>query len=334
MKKKLNFKSFLIVAVIYGGFMGVSSYFTTENIIISIALGIVAGFIFSLLMFGFFKIVEKKLPKVINNLNESNLTEKLQQETEKKQKVDFHMKEEFINNFGDRLIVDDKGLTYKRGDKSPDYDQGEHWLNNCYCPYGSLTKVETLIGIIAKFTIDGQMCSFSFSYAPPNEAEKARYKEAIKFIKHAVKNAPPAKAVNLDNKIVHKVYCNTCKKVFCYTDDDLRKNFVYSQRAKDEDKLELTSALGGTFIQRQMHVQQAQNYRDKIVNFSKCPYCGSTDVREVSDAEFEQLNNGDVAQNATAISAADELKKFKDLLDVGAITQEEFDAKKKQLLNL
>lgn len=33
-------------------------------------------------------------------------------------------------------------------------------------------------------------------------------------------------------------------------------------------------------------------------------------------------------------SSADELKKFKDLLDSGVITQEEFDAKKKQLLGL
>lgn len=35
-----------------------------------------------------------------------------------------------------------------------------------------------------------------------------------------------------------------------------------------------------------------------------------------------------------ATSTADELKKFKDLLDMGAITQEEFDAKKKELLGL
>ena len=35
-----------------------------------------------------------------------------------------------------------------------------------------------------------------------------------------------------------------------------------------------------------------------------------------------------------AVSGADELKKYKDLLDSGVITQEEFDAKKKQLLGL
>lgn len=40
------------------------------------------------------------------------------------------------------------------------------------------------------------------------------------------------------------------------------------------------------------------------------------------------------APAAPAPSAADEIKKFKELLDIGAITQEEFDAKKKQLLGL
>lgn len=39
------------------------------------------------------------------------------------------------------------------------------------------------------------------------------------------------------------------------------------------------------------------------------------------------------AENAQ-ISVADEIKKFKELLDMGAITQEEFDAKKKDLLGL
>lgn len=37
---------------------------------------------------------------------------------------------------------------------------------------------------------------------------------------------------------------------------------------------------------------------------------------------------------ASSVSAADEIKKFKELLDMGIITQEEFDAKKKQLLDL
>ena len=42
----------------------------------------------------------------------------------------------------------------------------------------------------------------------------------------------------------------------------------------------------------------------------------------------------EAAPSAPSASTADELKKYKELLDMGVITQEEFDAKKKQLLGL
>lgn len=41
-----------------------------------------------------------------------------------------------------------------------------------------------------------------------------------------------------------------------------------------------------------------------------------------------------VTSTNAPVSAADEIKKYKELLDMGAITQDEFDAKKKQLLGL
>ena len=40
------------------------------------------------------------------------------------------------------------------------------------------------------------------------------------------------------------------------------------------------------------------------------------------------------APTIASTSNADEIKKYKELLDMGVITQEEFDAKKKQLLGL
>ena len=46
--------------------------------------------------------------------------------------------------------------------------------------------------------------------------------------------------------------------------------------------------------------------------------------------EFKPKNTGTVSQ----LSTADEIKKYKELLDAGTITQAEFDAKKKQLLGL
>ena len=49
--------------------------------------------------------------------------------------------------------------------------------------------------------------------------------------------------------------------------------------------------------------------------------------------EAKQQKNAPVVVAGT-VSPAEELKKFKELLDMGIITQEEFDAKKKQLLGL
>ena len=48
--------------------------------------------------------------------------------------------------------------------------------------------------------------------------------------------------------------------------------------------------------------------------------------------QLQQEKNRSVA--TPAFSAADEIKKFKELLDMGVLTQEEFDAKKKELLGL
>ena len=50
--------------------------------------------------------------------------------------------------------------------------------------------------------------------------------------------------------------------------------------------------------------------------------------------ESERKNNENHESNNVIGSQADELLKFKNLLDMGAVTQEEFDAKKKQLLGL
>lgn len=51
-------------------------------------------------------------------------------------------------------------------------------------------------------------------------------------------------------------------------------------------------------------------------------------------AQLEEEKEIEKANTNNFISPADEIKKFKELLDIGAITQEEFDAKKTQLLEL
>ena len=59
-------------------------------------------------------------------------------------------------------------------------------------------------------------------------------------------------------------------------------------------------------------------------------------MEEVANYAKERVDYYKNARNAPVAtsSPADELKKFKELLDMGIITQEEFEAKKKQLLGL
>lgn len=66
--------------------------------------------------------------------------------------------------------------------------------------------------------------------------------------------------------------------------------------------------------------------------------CGEKELKALeqilNDAVLKSHSSAPVSAPTQQVSAADEIKKYKDLLDAGAITQEEFDAKKKQLLGL
>ncbi len=58
-------------------------------------------------------------------------------------------------------------------------------------------------------------------------------------------------------------------------------------------------------------------------------------VIKTAMAKYQETSSQESQTNMQSpISSADELRKFKELLDSGIITQEEFDAKKKQLLGL
>ena len=138
------------------------------------------------------------------------------------------------------------------------------------------------------------------------------------------------KAVNNDTN-EHRMRCNVCGHIFCYTDEDLRKNAGNAGMGALTAIGGLASALGGGSIFHTHHLQsQADRYADKIIDYSRCPSCHSNHISEIEDGEAMRANS----TPAPATSPVEEIKKYKELLDMGIITQEEFDAKKKQLLGL
>lgn len=92
------------------------------------------------------------------------------------------------------------------------------------------------------------------------------------------------------------------------------------------------------------------NNLNSIVDMNKIPFCSGMfsyqeannytkmlylDIKAAMDRFKEYESTAATTQRVQVnVSSADELKKFKELLDAGVITQEEFEAKKRQLLGL
>lgn len=130
----------------------------------------------------------------------------------------------------------------------------------------------------------------------------------------------------------HIYKCNVCGNIFTYTMIDVEKN---KQLKKDASFAEGASVFSGVFGTRYDYYEQqkkADNLNSQIKDFSKCPKCNSKNLVEIDPSG---ANSNSSNTNSTGnIDSIEEVKRFKELLDMGAITQEEFDKKKKELLNL
>lgn len=92
--------------------------------------------------------------------------------------------------------------------------------------------------------------------------------------------------------------------------------------------------IGFMAVTSQLKAIRAENMLDSKVDYNSCPKCHSKNLIRITEKELEEQKEKENSSTSTQISSADELKKFKDLLDNGVITQEEFEEKKKQLLGL
>lgn len=93
-------------------------------------------------------------------------------------------------------------------------------------------------------------------------------------------------------------------------------------------------SLGGTTLGASSEMNRSDSLSSRVVDYSKCPNCNSSDISDLTEEQFKAEQAKLNGASGSNVSAADELIKFKELMDAGVITQEEFAAKKKQLLGL
>lgn len=185
--------------------------------------------------------------------------------------------------------------------------------------FHKFTPAKSGNGVI-QFWVGSKLYTIGF---PPKQKEEGE--EAAKYIEA---NYGSKERIELANK-EFRMRCNVCGNIFCYNIKDINENLKMAKEANRSATFGIINAIGGTQLSTYAELNRAERYADKVVDYSKCPKCGSTSLVEMQE--------GEPVTNSTSVgtmSVADELKKYKDLLDMNVITQDEFDAKKKQLLGL
>ncbi|MEA4921047.1 MAG: SHOCT domain-containing protein [Clostridiaceae bacterium] len=173
--------------------------------------------------------------------------------------------------------------------------------------------------------------SLNYSYK-----ELEIYKIAISHIKAhsgSKKDRMEQSEIDLGHDEIRKK-CNVCGKVFCYTMEDYRKNAARQARAGIHALGSVATAAGGSAVGTLANQHMMNEQEKKIVNYEECPHCHSKDLTRLIGEEWETYGEKDETAQKDDLTAAESLKAYKDLLDSGVITQEDFNAKKKQLLGL
>ena len=217
-------------------------------------------------------------------------------------------------------------------------------------PYESITKCSKSLGTLV---INTKTEGFAYSFS---KEEKAKVKEAIAYVKTRMVSNPTAqisllKPISDDGKIdiidkeetkffvapkMQRRQCKNCGHIIYFTDEQLEE----AQSQRKEALLNSLAAYGGVgsgnYAAGAVFNSSAEQKLDKanqILDLSKCPKCFSkelTNIGPITIEEYKKLKE----ENKPALSSADEIKKFKELLDMSVITEEEFNAKKKELLGL
>lgn len=252
--------------------------------------------------------------------------------------------EEFTNASGDYIGVTEEGIICR------------NTMKNRFYPYGSIDKIGFSLGsldIMGKTNGEPK----AFVYVAADKQQKSRLKDLVSEVKNKMRGAAKTDVVEIEPKKtveqaqaeykahleekraqeyieLHReirMKCNVCGHIFCYTKQDLKDNQRNAAMAGLSGVGAIAAAIGGTGLDMYAHSAMADRNAAKVVDYSRCPSCRSTNLVPLSDEESPTpVQNTE----APAVSPVEEIKKYKELLDMGILTQEEFDTKKKQLLGL
>ena len=84
--------------------------------------------------------------------------------------------------------------------------------------------------------------------------------------------------------------CNVCGKIYCYTDEDLKENSTNSTMAAISAIGAIASIWGGTKLDTYALDSKGDRYSDKVVDYTKCPSCNSSNTSIITEDEWNESN--------------------------------------------
>lgn len=147
----------------------------------------------------------------------------------------------------------------------------------------------------------------------------------------------------MSENMEHRMQCSVCGRIFCYTDSDIQNNKTNATFGMLLSIGSIASALGGTRYDMYEQGKAANAQYAQVKDLSHCPYCNSVSITEISVSPVPQLSNQakegsgvtKVALKGNPIQDEDEMMQyFREMLDIGMISQEEFEEQKKHLLGV
>lgn len=247
----------------------------------------------------------------------------------------------------EKWVFDENGITFEFSyNEDTIKRKGNGEILKCFYPYGNLKKIKFSKGWIEVHFYDNHAISkfVTLKSMSPRENDLNDMKIAVKFAKKQQKvqgvdfNKTRILETVTENKYDEGIFimrCEICGQVFQYTYDDMKRHAEISLEADRIQRSAGVPAVGLGAVVLTINAQRAENMRNSQVDYSSCPKCHSKNLKRITKEELNAIQaNESKNQVSEPTSNLDELKKFKELLDMGAITQEEFEAKKKQLLGL
>jgi len=161
-------------------------------------------------------------------------------------------------------------------------------------------KWALVVSIVLDFIgcfIDGDFSEFIgmipgllfFSFFPIlifNLAKKDKAIEKQKYIDEEKQKQLNEENNNVSLEKEYRKKCNVCGNIFCYTDKDIEISNTYAELSNSNRKMGIQSKVGSLIGMNVMNNNSdekeklAELYSNKVIDYSKCPKCGSSDLKD------------------------------------------------------